>query len=61
MDPYTPLKRQESMDVAHSPAYREVLIASGVSLLNDSEFKKGIQGAQVQDRSPSVVGLGYQK
>ena len=37
----------KSMEVTHSPAYREVLIVSGV------------QGAQVKDRSPPVVGFGH--
>ena len=30
----------KSMDVTHSPACREVLIVSGVSILNDLVFKK---------------------
>ena len=48
------------MEVTHSPTYREVLIVSGVSILNDSVFRKVFK-VQVQDRPPPVVGFGYQK
>ena len=49
----------KSMEVTHSPVCREVLIVSGVSILNNCVWE-GVQGAQVQNGS-LPVGFGYKK
>ena len=46
------------MDVTHSPACREVLIASGVSILNDSEFKKVFKVLRSRTGLQWLLGLG---
>ena len=48
----------KSMDVTHSPACREVLIASGVSILNDSEFKKVFKALRSRTGLHQLLGLG---
>ena len=45
------------MDVTHSPACREVLIASGVSILNDSEFKKVFKVLRSRTGFHRLLGL----
>ena len=46
------------MDVTHSPACREVLIVSGVSILNDSVFKKVFKVLRSRMGLHRLLGLG---
>ena len=48
----------KSMDVTHSPACREVLIASGVSILNDSEFTEVFKVLRSRTGLHRLLGLG---
>ena len=43
----------KSMEVTHYPACKEVLIVSGVSILNDS-VRGVVQGTELQDRSSNA-------
>ena len=48
----------ESMEVTHSPACTEVLIVSGVSILNDSVFKKVFKVLRSRIGLHRLLGLG---
>ena len=45
------------MDVTHSPACREVLIVSGVSILNDSVFRKVFKLLRFRTSLHRLLGL----
>ena len=46
------------MDVTHSPDCREVLIVSGVSILNDSVFRKVFKVLRSRTSLYRLLGLG---
>ena len=48
----------KSMEVTHSPACREVLIVSGVSILNDSVFRKLFTLLRSKMGLNRLLGLG---
>ena len=48
----------KSMEVTHSPACREVLIVSGVSILNDSVFRKVFKVLRSKIGLHRLLGLG---
>ena len=48
----------KSMEVTHSPIYREILIVSGVSNLNDSVFRKVFKGLRSRIGLHRLLGLG---
>ena len=48
----------KSMEVTHSPACREVLIVSGVSILNDSVFKNLFSALRSKMGLHWLLGLG---
>ena len=48
----------KSMEVTHSPVCREVLIVSGVSILNDSVFRKVFKGVRSRICLHRLLGLG---
>ena len=51
----------KSMDVTHSPAWREVLIVSGVSILNVPVFKKVFKVLRSRIGLHRLLGLGTKK
>ena len=48
----------KSMDVTHSPVCREVLIVSGISILNDSVFRKVFKVLRSKIGLHRLLGLG---
>ena len=48
----------KSMEVTHSPECREVLIVSGISIVNDSEFKKVFKLLRSSIGLHRLLGLG---
>ena len=48
----------KSMDVTHSPAWREVLIVSGVSILNVPVFKKVFKVLRTRTGLHRLLGSG---
>ena len=48
----------KSIEVTHSPACREVLIVSGVSILNDSVFRKVFKVLRPKIGLHQLLGLG---
>ena len=48
----------KSMDVTHSPTWREVLMVSGVSILNDPVFKKVFKVLRSRMGLHRLLGLG---
>ena len=48
----------KSMDVTHSPDFREALIVSGVSFLNESEFKTVFRVLRSRIGIHWLLGLG---
>ena len=48
----------KSMDVTHFPTWREVLMVSGVSILNDPVFKKVFKVLRSRMGLHRLLGLG---